>query len=52
MEVVWSEWEFNIDPERLREETKNDIDAPQAIFGSKKQADEFQYESGGPLWSI
>ena len=40
-----SVWEFKIDPRRLREETKNDIDAPQAIFGSKKRANEAQSRS-------
>ena len=34
--------EFKIDPERLREQIKNDIDAPQAIVGSKKRANEAQ----------
>ena len=38
-------WELKIDPKRLREEIKNDIDAPQAIVGSKKRANEAQESS-------
>ena len=37
--------EFKIDPERLRGEIKNDIDAPQAIVGSKKRANEARESS-------
>jgi len=47
--VGWSVWELKIDPKRLREESKNDIDAPQAIFGSKKRANEAQDSSKANL---
>ena len=43
--VGGSVWELRIDSKRLRGEIKNNIDAPQAIFGSKKRAKEAEQSS-------
>ena len=45
MKMGGSVWELKIDHKRLREEIKNDIGAPQTIFGSKKRANEAQEKS-------
>ena len=45
LSVGGSVWELKIDPKRFREEIKNDLDPPKAIFGSKKRANQAQYNS-------
>ena len=47
-----SVWELKIDPKRHRKEIKNDIDAPQAIVGSKKRANEAQESSKANLEAL
>ena len=44
--------ELEIDPKGLREEIENDIDAPQAIVGSKKRANEAQKSSKANLEAL